>query len=147
MNSKQNPVDARSAMDVFKIAGIVSGIGLAGLTAALFWYLFSGGEETPAELTKSNMVTIAQGLAHYRSGCHLLPTTEQGLGALLAAPDRGPKCAEIPSVILEKLPVDGWGHPYLYESDGKEFKLTSYGRDGKQGGEGADADILYRGSP
>jgi type II secretion system protein G len=147
MNSKQNPADARSAMDVFKVAAIVSGLGLVGLTLALAWYLFTGGEETPEELTRGSMVSVAQGIAHYRAGCHQLPTTEQGLGALLTAPDRGPKCAEVPSVMFDKLPLDAWGHPFVYESDGNTFTLVSYGRDGKPGGEGTDADIVYRGSP
>ena len=134
-------------MDVFKIAACVSGAGLVGLLAALIWYLATPGEESPEAITKASMVSVAQGLAHYRSGCHVLPTTEQGLQALLSSPVRGPQCAEVPSVMFTELPKDAWGHPFTYESDGKEFTLTSFGRDGKPGGEGTDADIVYRGTP
>lgn len=37
--------------------------------------------------------------------------------------------------------VDGWGRPFIYEVHGTNFTLLSYGRDGKPGGTGADADL------
>jgi hypothetical protein len=38
--------------------------------------------------------------------------------------------------------TDGWGRPLLYEvSDDGRLTLTSYGKDGKPGGSGEDADI------
>ena len=38
--------------------------------------------------------------------------------------------------------TDGWGKPLLYEvSDDGRLTLTSYGKDGKPGGTGEDADI------
>jgi len=39
---------------------------------------------------------------------------------------------------------DGWGRPLIYQVDGDSFTLTSYGRDGKPGGEGDDADELVK---
>jgi len=39
------------------------------------------------------------------------------------------------------IPRDPWGNDYVYDSDGREFTLLSYGADGEQGGEGDDADI------
>jgi general secretion pathway protein G len=39
------------------------------------------------------------------------------------------------------IPSDPWGNDYVYESDGRNFTLISYGADGEQGGEGDDADI------
>jgi general secretion pathway protein G len=39
------------------------------------------------------------------------------------------------------VPNDPWGNAYVYESDGRSFTLMSYGADGRQGGEGNDADI------
>lgn len=39
--------------------------------------------------------------------------------------------------------VDGWGHNIGYEVDSKgAIVLTSYGRDGRPGGAGVDADII-----
>lgn len=36
-----------------------------------------------------------------------------------------------------------WGHPLVYSTDGEHFRLISYGRDGKPGGRGSDADLTY----
>lgn len=43
----------------------------------------------------------------------------------------------------KSIPSDPWGHAYVYFApvDGKEARIVSYGKDGKPGGEGADADI------
>jgi len=46
--------------------------------------------------------------------------------------------------ILERMPKDPWGRPYLYALEGGRPLITSYGRDGAPGGEGADADLSNR---
>jgi general secretion pathway protein G len=74
------------------------------------------------------------------------PTTEQGLESLIEKPATG----QIPGKYREggyleqkKIPVDPWGNPYIYVSPGihGDFDILSYGGDGKEGGEGKDADI------
>jgi general secretion pathway protein G len=45
---------------------------------------------------------------------------------------------------LSSTPKDPWNNPYQYVSpgpNGRDYEITSYGRDGKPGGEGYDADI------
>lgn len=45
----------------------------------------------------------------------------------------------------KEVPLDPWGNPYVYTvpgADGKAFDLRSYGKDGKSGGEGDDADLI-----
>lgn len=70
------------------------------------------------------------------------PTVEEGLGALVRRPGdaktwRGPYIRNAGSLI------DPWGHPYQYRSPGTdgEYDLFSFGADGKEGGDGANADI------
>mgnify|MGYP001627356901 CR=1 FL=1 len=44
-----------------------------------------------------------------------------------------------------EIPLDPWGNPYVYAKPGEQgrpYSLRSYGRDGRQGGEGEDADII-----
>jgi general secretion pathway protein G len=74
------------------------------------------------------------------------PDTEQGLQSLLERPTTG----RIPQKYREggyleqmNIPPDPWGNPYIYISPGVygDFDLMSYGADGRQGGEGKDADI------
>lgn len=70
------------------------------------------------------------------------PTTEQGLTALRVQPDEasnwdGP-------YLKKRIPSDPWGNEYIYKSPGDhgEYDIISYGRDGKEGGEDDDRDIV-----
>jgi hypothetical protein len=40
-----------------------------------------------------------------------------------------------------KLPLDPWGHAYVYTKTGATYRIASYGSDGKPGGAGDAADI------
>jgi general secretion pathway protein G len=74
------------------------------------------------------------------------PATEQGLASLVEKPTVG----QIPQKYRDggyleqrRIPADPWGNPYIYISPGLygDFDIISYGADGKEGGEGKDADI------
>jgi hypothetical protein len=41
-------------------------------------------------------------------------------------------------------PLDGWGRPLLYSTDGTKYTITSFGRDSKPGGGGLDYDLSNR---
>ena len=74
------------------------------------------------------------------------PTTEQGLESLIEKPTTGQvpgKYREGGYLEQKKIPFDPWGNPYIYVSPGVhgDFDILSYGGDGKEGGEGKDADI------
>lgn len=85
---------------------------------------------------------IEDALAMYHMHNGFYPSTEQGLQALVTAPTSLP----VPNHYneggyLKRVPNDAWDNPFAYCNFGKEIQITSYGRDGKQGGEGLDADI------
>ena len=87
-----------------------------------------------AALTKAraDIATLEQGIEMYRLNRLQYPTTEQGLSAVTA------------EGFIKRLPNDPWGKPYLYSApgrDGREFEIKSLGADGRDGGEGQDADI------
>ncbi len=42
---------------------------------------------------------------------------------------------------IEHESADGWGRPLNYETDGKTWRLSSYGSDGQPGGIGVETDI------
>ncbi len=73
------------------------------------------------------------------------PTTEEGLDALITPPGGidSDKYQEGGYLDSAQVPKDPWGKPYVYTSPGShgQFDLVSYGRDGRQGGSGLDADI------
>ena len=74
------------------------------------------------------------------------PDTQQGLDALIEKPATGripQKYKEGGYLEQKKISPDPWGNPYIYVSPGLQgdFDILSYGADGKEGGEGKDADI------
>jgi len=69
------------------------------------------------------------------------PTTTEGLAALVADPGVNGYNKD---GYLDKVPMDPWGHPYVYICPGvysKDYDLISFGKDGESGGTGFDADI------
>ncbi len=94
---------------------------------------------------KTDINSIRTALDLYRLDNFNYPTTEQGLQALVKQPADPTITNYPPHGYLPTLPKDPWGNPYVYVSpgsDGRDYEITSYGRDGKPGGEGPDADII-----
>ena len=107
------------------------------------------GRTDDAKRTKAlaDLTTIEQALNLYRLDTGGFPTTEQGLAALVTRPTTPP----VPRVwnpegYLEQIPLDPWGHPYVYLAEGRAFALKSLGADGVEGGEGRFADIDGKGA-
>jgi general secretion pathway protein G len=69
-----------------------------------------------------------------------LPTTSEGLGALLARP-AGADNWNGPYIHSKDQLNDPWGRPYRYAVNGSGFTISTLGADNKPGGEGADRDI------
>jgi general secretion pathway protein G len=92
----------------------------------------------------SDIRAIETALDLYRLDNFKYPTSEQGLQALVKQP-ADPTITNYRSEgYLPALPKDPWGTPYQYASpgpDGRQYEITTYGKDGKPGGEGYDADI------
>ena len=94
---------------------------------------------------KSEIRVLESALKFYRLDNFNYPTSEQGLEALVSKPN-DPNIRNWKSGgYLERssLPLDPWGNPYQYLNPGSkgEIDVYSFGRDGKPGGEGIDADI------
>lgn len=105
------------------------------------------GRTDEAKRTKAaaDLRAIEQSLHLYKLDNGIYPTTEQGLQALVTRPTSGVVPARWnPEGYLEKVPLDPWGHPYLYLSDGERYTLKSFGADGEEGGEGKYADLDSR---
>jgi general secretion pathway protein G len=105
------------------------------------------GRTDEARQTKAaaDIKLIEQALALYKLDNGFFPSTEQGLQALVTPPTTGaiPRRWN-PDGYLEKPPIDPWGTPYVYQSDGNAYVLRSFGADGAEGGEGKNADIDSR---
>lgn len=73
------------------------------------------------------------------------PAQAEGLEALSTRPTGGAAGAEAWNgpYLTKSVAADPWGNPYRYETtpDGAGYRLSSLGADGKEGGEGDNADI------
>lgn len=109
------------------------------------------GRPDQARVTVANtdLKTISAALKMYRLDNGGYPTTQQGLSALAKKPEGADAPANWNAEgYLAQVPVDPWGHAYLYKSPGEGgagFDLMTLGKDGKPGGEGTDADIKTSG--
>ncbi len=85
---------------------------------------------------KGDLQQIGLDLKLYQSSNGFLPSTEQGLQALVTRPDSDPKPTQW-SHLLDKVPLDPWQNPYVYENPGKHntngYDLYSLGSKGAHG--------------
>ena len=97
--------------------------------------------KSEVKTAKAQIVAFEKALQQYRVDVGRYPSTEQGLQSLLTKPSNVSKWD---GPYLEKaLPMDPWGHPYVYASPGEhgDVDISSTGRDGRPGGDGLDADV------
>lgn len=102
------------------------------------------GRTDEARRTKAlaDIKGIEEALHLFKLDNGFYPTTDQGLQALVTRPSNARNYS--PDGYLDKLPVDPWGNPYAYFSDGQNYIIKSYGADGQEGGDGKNADIDSR---
>jgi general secretion pathway protein G len=116
---------------------------IIGLLAALIVpNVLDRADDARLTAARTDVSNIMQSLKLYRLDNQRYPSGEQGLQALVTKPTASP----VPSnwrPYLEKLPQDPWGQPYKYLNPGLkgEVDVFSLGADGKEGGEGKDADL------
>jgi general secretion pathway protein G len=112
---------------------------LAGFVAPRY---FSQVGKSRVKAARVQIDAIDKALEQFRLDIGRLPTTEEGLPALNAAP-QGVTNWDGP-YLKKDVPLDPWGHPYIYTQPGihqNDFDVISYGRDGRPGGTGEDADL------
>lgn len=89
------------------------------------------------DVARSEISTLEAALDIYRLDVGAYPDSLDGLmenDSDRAASWKGP-------YLRRAVPQDPWNNDYVYESNGREFTLASYGADGLSGGEEDDADI------
>lgn len=91
--------------------------------------------------TKAQIDALSKAADQFRLDVGRYPTTEEGLAVLVTKPANLPKW-EGP-YLTKNVPLDPWGNPYVYKSPGEhgDYDLMSYGKDGRPGGDGENADI------
>jgi general secretion pathway protein G len=111
---------------------------LAGFVAPRY---FAQVGKSQVKVAKAQIDALDKALDQFRLDVGRYPTTEEGLQALVTAPSNEPAWSG--PYLKKGVPADPWGRPYLYAQPGShgDFDLLSYGKDGRAGGTGEDADI------
>ena len=111
---------------------------LAGYVGPKFFGQIGKSE---VKVTKAQIDGLQKSLDQYRLDVGRYPSTEQGLAVLVAKPADEPRWAG--PYLSKAVPKDPWKNDYQYRSPGEhgEYDLFSFGRDGRLGGEGEDADL------
>ena len=124
---------------LFELLVVMVLIGLlAGFVAPRY---FAQVGKSQVKVARAQIDAFDKALDQYRLDVGHYPTTEQGLGALTSAPAGEQGWAG--PYLKKGVPADPWGRPYVYVQPGAhgDFDLLSYGKDGRQGGSGEDADL------
>jgi general secretion pathway protein G len=85
---------------------------------------------------------ISTAIDLFRIDMHRVPTTEEGLAALLQRPEGADRWGG-PYLRKKASITDPWGRPYRYAAPGAqdEYDLVSLGADSKPGGDGENRDV------
>lgn len=129
----------------FTLIELLIVLAILGMLAALVGpRLMNALGQGQIKTTKSQIEMLATALDNFRLDNGRYPTQEEGLGALLAAPE-GLANWNGPYLRKKSLPKDAWGFPFHYEipprRGGMDYDLYSLGADNAEGGEGESADI------
>jgi general secretion pathway protein G len=136
------PIHKAQGFTLLELLVVIVIIGLlAGYVAPRY---FSQVGKSEIQVAKAQIESLEKALDQYRLDMRRYPSAEEGLEALVAKPANAQAWSG--PYLKKAVPNDPWGRPYVYRTPGQksEFELLSYGRDGKPGGSGDDADI---GSP
>ena len=141
MHKEQKKKKKRNGFTLVELMVVIVIIGLLATIVAL--NVLPSGDTARIQKAKADIATIEQGLELYRLQNGTYPTTTQGLGALVTAPAGADAARYQTGGYIKKLPKDPWGRDYLYAAPGKHgaADVWTLGADGKDGGEGTDADI------
>ena len=138
----------RPADNGFTLVEIMVVVVIIAIIAALFIPNIVGrGDQARRMAVVNDLRSIGTTLDLYRLDNAHYPSTDQGLEALATKPTGLPEPRNYNPggyARTRKVPTDPWQNPFVYINAGESFELYSLGADGKEGGEGAAADIYYR---
>lgn len=132
----------------FTLIEVMVVIVILGVLAALIVPNVMGrGEKAKVDTSKITLTSVANALDQYKLDNGRFPSMQDGgLEALIKQPASAKNWMQ-GGYLKGEYPKDSWDNDLQYVIPGSEnrpFDLFSFGADGKQGGEGNDADIYYQ---
>jgi len=129
MSSRRSAFSLVELMVVMVIIGLLSSL-VAVQTRS---YLIASKQNA----ARAEIATIVSTLEAFYADQSRYPTNEEGLAILVEG------TPSFPDGFLKKVPLDPWEKPYQYISPATDspFEILCLGADGREGGDGGDADI------
>jgi general secretion pathway protein G len=130
----------------FTLIEIMVVVVIIGLLAVLILpNVFGNVEKAQISKAKADLQALKTALTMYKLDNNKFPSTDQGLDALWQRPNDPTVRNWRKDGYIESLPADPWGNRYQYIFPGTRgrggYDLFTYGADGVEGGEEANADI------
>lgn len=127
-----------------KLARGLLGIFLVCFVLYLFFLPFHDVDEYRARqnFTKANLKMLHNAVLEFKADTGRFPTEEEGLQTLV---ENVPQWRQEGYLSFSELPVDGWGHEFIYRlspENKHEFVIICWGADGKEGGSEFDKDLF-----
>lgn len=134
------------------IFGLLSLVCIAAAVVIIQFFRMNthGDPGSLSMVTKGLIGEVADhSIARFYEACGSYPKTEEAWAVFLDPRKFGYDCdpsdaKDDHAVLSNDHPKDMWGHPLYYKKTDKGFLIKSYGADGKPGGTGENADLIYR---
>lgn len=131
---------ARQGFTLVELMVVIVIIGLLATVVAI--NVLPSQDRAMTTKAKADIATLEQAIETYRLDNLDFPSDLQSLVAAPPGMTRPERYRQ--GGYVRRLPEDPWGNPYQYRrpsAHGGQFDVYSYGADGKEGGEGNDADL------
>jgi len=133
----------RKSQSAYTLVEIMLVLAIISVLVGSAIYLLANNVDAAKEQrVETDFQAITTQLKTYEMRNFNVPTTEQGLEALVNRPTIKPEPRKWMK-LMDSVPLDPWGNPYLYRSPGKfnpAFDLYSWGPDKKESSD----DIFYK---
>ena len=131
LNTRLQRSDGFTLIEILVVMAII-----AMLAVMVAPNLFNQQAGAMRDVARTEISTLEAALDIYRLDVGEYPDTLDGL-----MEDDTDRASWNGPYLRRAVPIDPWDNEYVYEGNGREFTLLSYGADGMSGGEEDDADI------
>lgn len=141
--ARRDGAHGRAGFTLVELMVVIVIIGLLATVVAI--NVLPSQDKAMVGKARADIAVLEQAIETYRLDNLTFPDDAQGLQALVSAPAglaRPERYRQ--GGYVRRLPEDPWGNPYQYRRNsahGGQFDVWSMGADGREGGEGDDADL------